>query len=66
MAVFVAWRTATLVKARKVPVLTRLLRKFKRIPAAEREQIRSDIAEADAEFARLEAEARATKEASDG
>lgn len=59
MAVFVAWRTATLVRARKkIPALSRLLRTRKRRTAAEQAEIRADIAAAEAEFARLEAEAR--------
>jgi hypothetical protein len=58
LAVFVAWRTATLTRARKVPTLTRLLRTRKRMSAAEQEAIRADIAAAEAEFARLDAAAR--------
>lgn len=60
MAIFVAWRTATLTRSRKVPKLARLLRPKKRRSAAEQEDIRAEIAALDAEFALLEAQARAT------
>lgn len=56
MAVFVSWRTATLSRARKIPKLSRLLKSRKRKSAAEQDALRSDIAAAEAEFARLEAQ----------
>lgn len=66
MAIFVAWRTATLVRARKkIPALSRLLRNRRRRSHDEQEQIRAEVAAADAEFARLEAEA-ARKGVADG
>lgn len=59
MATFGAWRTATLVRSRKkIPALSRLLRSRKRRSAEEQAEIRAEIAAADAEFARLEAQAR--------
>lgn len=66
MAVFLAWRTATLSRARKIPKLARLLRPRKRRSAAEQAAIRADIAAAEAEFARLEAEAATRSGASRG
>lgn len=57
MAVFVAWRTATLTRwPKRIPALTRLLKSRKRMSAAEQDAIRADIAAAEAEFARLDAE----------
>lgn len=61
MAVFLAWRTATLIPRgpkSKVPSLSKLLRRRHRRSDAERQAIQARIAEAEAEFARLEAAAR--------
>lgn len=55
MAIFIAWRTATLTRARKVPKLARLLKPKKRRSAAEQADIRAEIAAVEAEFTRLEA-----------
>ncbi len=57
MAVFLAWRTATLIPRdpkSKVPALSRLLARPSR-KATDREAVQQRIAEAAAEFARLEA-----------
>lgn len=60
MATFAAWRTATLVRARKkIPALSRLLKNRKRRSAEEQAEIRAEIAAAEAEFERLEAQAQA-------
>jgi hypothetical protein len=64
LATFQAWRTATLVRAKKIPMLNRLLRTRRRVSAAERAEILADVAALEAEFARLEVEA-AAREASD-
>lgn len=66
MAIFIAWRTATLQRARKVPPLTRLLRLRKKVAPADKAAIRADMAAAEAEFARLEAEARAREAVTGG
>lgn len=59
MAVFLAWRTATLIRAKKkIPALSRLLRSLTRRSRAEQAEIRAHMADAEAEFARLEAAAR--------
>lgn len=63
MVVFAAWRSATLVRAKRIPALTRLLRARTRKSHAEQEAIRAEMAAAEAEFARLEAEARSQREA---
>lgn len=63
MAVFVAWRTATLTRARKIPKLSRLLKVRKRRSAAEQARIRDDVAAVEAEFARLDAAAAAKSKA---
>lgn len=65
MAVYVAWRTATLMRHKRIPSLTRLLRQRKRRTHQEQERIRADIAAAEAEFARLDA-AAARQAADDG
>jgi hypothetical protein len=55
-------------RSKKVPRLTRLLRKVKRLSDAEQNRVRAAMAEAEAEWARIDARAaaRAKKEASDG
>lgn len=58
MAVFTAWRTADLIRARRLPPLARLLRKRKRLSRAERAEVLQAVAEAEAYFAALEAQAR--------
>ncbi|MCA1569747.1 MAG: hypothetical protein LC798_05380 [Chloroflexi bacterium] len=58
IAVFVAWRTATLTRAKKMPTLSKLLKRPKRRSAAERAAVQAQIAAAEAEFARLEARAK--------
>lgn len=58
MAVFVAWRTATLSRAKKIPKLSKLIRSRKRKSAEEQAALRADIAALDAEFARLESAGR--------
>ena len=58
MVVLGAWRTAQLMRTKKLPALSRLLRKLRRRPPAEQAEIRARMAEADAEFDRLEAESR--------
>lgn len=55
---YIAWRTAALMRSRKLPPLARLLRKVKRRSAEEKADIRAAVAAADVEFERLEAEAR--------
>ncbi len=65
LAIFGAWRTATLVRARTIPTLSRLLRRRRRLDAATQAEIRSEVAALDAEFARLEAQA-VRREAPDG
>lgn len=61
LAVFVAWRTATLSRAKKIPALARLLRTRKRMSTAEQDKVRAAMAEAEAEWARIDA-AAATRE----
>ena len=63
MAVFIAWRTATLVRAKRVPDLSRLLRLRRRKTEAEKAGILAAVAEAEVEFARIEAAARARSDA---
>lgn len=65
LATYVAWRTAELMRAKKVPRLTRLLRKVKRLTTSEQDRVRAAMAEAEAKWARIDAQAAARKE-SDG
>ena len=58
MAIFTAWRTATLVRMKRVPQLPRLLARRKRRTAAEHAAVRADVAAAEAQFALIEAAAR--------
>ena len=57
MAIFAAWRSATLVRAKRIPALTRLLRNRNRRSRAEQEAILADVVALEAEFERIEAEA---------
>lgn len=58
MATYVAWRTASLIRQKKVPALTRLLRKIKRMSQAEQDKVRAAMAEAEAYWARVDATAK--------
>ena len=67
LATYVAWRTADLMRAKRMPRLTRLLRKVKRLSEAEQDKVRAAMVDAEAYWARIDAqaaEARAKKEAS--
>ncbi len=56
---FGSWRTATLMRAKRVPSLSRLLRTRRRKSRADQDEVRAEMAAAEAEFARLEAQAAA-------
>ncbi len=62
MATYVAWRTADLMRSKKVPRLTRLLRRVKRLSTAEQDRVREAMAEAEATWQRIDAEAAARSE----
>lgn len=62
MATYVAWRTADLMRSKKVPRLARLLRKVKRPSPAEQARVRAAIKEAEATWRRIDAEAAARAE----
>lgn len=55
MVVFAAWRTATLMRADRIPTLARLLSGAARTTAEQAAAMRAELQEADAIFARLEA-----------
>lgn len=63
MALSLAWHTAYLVRAKRPPSLARLLRRLRRKSEQEKAEILADVAAADAEFARIEAAARARSDA---
>ncbi len=65
MATYMAWRTADLMRSKKVPRLTRLLRKVKRLSSTEQDKVRSAMADAEAYWARIDA-AAAAREVKDG
>lgn len=59
LATLTAWRTATLVRSKKrIPSLAKLLRERKRMSRRERLEVQRSIQQAEAEFERLEREAR--------
>ncbi len=60
LAVFAAWQTANLVRAKRIPMLSRLLRLRRRPTEAEKAAVLADVAAAEAEFARIEARNQAT------
>lgn len=56
MAIFAAWRTATLTRADKMPTLSRLLKVRRKPTPAQLAQARADVAAAEAAWARYDAE----------
>jgi hypothetical protein len=59
LATYSAWRTAVLMRQKKIPRLQRLLRRLRRKSRAEKDAILADVAAVDAEFDRAEAAAKA-------